>query len=70
MNNESDVEIQQEKRGMTEQEFHKNVLSKCEQRWDECKKDTYGLWEHQSDDTKAEYYNNMYQYFKLKNEEV
>lgn len=65
MNDENDVKNPTRKMKMTEQEFHKYVLSECEQQWNEHQKDTYGLWEYQSDDTKAEYYNNMYKCLKF-----
>ena len=47
---------------MNKQEFHQYVLSECKRQWRECQEETYGSWDEQSDDTKAEYYNDMYKH--------
>lgn len=41
--------------------FEEYVLSECERQWNENQAKIYGLWKNQADDTKAEYYNDMYQ---------
>lgn len=46
------------------EEFHKYVLSECERQWHENQEEIYGPWEEQTDDTKSEYYNDMYQHLQ------
>ena len=41
--------------------FHKYVLAECERQWNENQEEFYGSWDEQADDTKAEYYNKMYE---------
>ena len=41
-------------------EFKEYVLTECNRQWNENQAEEYGVWNHQSDDTKAEYYNDMY----------
>lgn len=45
---------------MTAMEYHRYILSECERQWKECQEETYGTWDSQSDDEKAEYYNSLY----------
>lgn len=45
---------------MTAREYHKYVTEECERQWNECQAEEYGEWYLQSDDTKADYYNDMY----------
>lgn len=45
---------------MTEREYHQYVIEECERQWNECQKEEYGEWYLQSDDTQADYYNDMY----------
>lgn len=47
---------------------HQYVLAECERQWHENQEETYGTWDSQSDDTKAEYYNDMYQHLKFRND--
>ena len=49
---------------MNEQQFHKYVLTECERQWHENQEPIYGTWDIQADDTKAEYYNEMYKLLK------
>lgn len=37
------------------------VLEECIRQWNENQKEFYGSWDEQSDGTKAEYYNEMYE---------
>ena len=53
---------------MNEQEFHRYVLAECERQWHENQEEIYGTWGSQPDDTKAEYYNDMYQHLKFRND--
>lgn len=45
---------------MTAREYHKYVTEECERQWNECQAEEYGEWHLQSDDIKADYYNDMY----------
>ena len=45
---------------MNKQEYHNYVLTECERQWNENQAEEYGEWHCQDDDTKAEYYNSMY----------
>lgn len=45
---------------MTSKEYHKYILSECEKQWKDDNEETMGVWSEQSDDTKADYYNDMY----------
>ena len=45
---------------MNEKQYHEYVLAECERQWHENQEEFYGPWEEQSDDTKADYYNQMY----------
>lgn len=45
---------------MTRKDYHNYVMEECERQWNECQAERYGAWNQQSDDTKAEYYNDMY----------
>lgn len=49
---------------MNEQQYHKYVLAECERQWHDNQEEFYGPWEEQADDTKAEYYNQMYKLLK------
>jgi hypothetical protein len=40
--------------------YGKYVELECERQWNENQADFYGEWQEQSDDTKSEYYNDMY----------
>lgn len=40
------------------------ILEECKRQWHENQEETYGPWEEQADDTKAEYYNDMYNHLK------
>lgn len=53
---------------MNKQEFNQYVLEECKRQWHENQEETYGSWAEQSDDTKAEYYNDMYQHLKFRND--
>lgn len=45
---------------MKNNEFKQYVLLECERQWNENQADEYGPWDEQSDDTKAEHYNDMH----------
>lgn len=53
---------------MDEMEFYKYVLTECERQWHENQEEIYGPWHEQSDDTIAEYYNDMYKHLKFRND--
>lgn len=40
---------------------HRIVEDECERQWDENQAEEYGEWYEQDDDTKAEYYNEMWE---------
>lgn len=40
--------------------FEEYVTLECERQWNENQKETYGEWAAQSEDTKVEYYNDMF----------
>lgn len=45
---------------------HEYILEECQRQWHENQEETYGAWDSQSDDTKAEYYNDMCQHLKFR----
>lgn len=47
--------------------FEDYVMEECERQWNENQAKKYGEWSLQSDDTKAKYYNDMYE---LKKSEI
>ena len=53
--------------GKNKKAFNNYIEAECERQWNENQAKEYGLWEEQADDTKAEYYNDMY---KLKMSEI
>ena len=55
------------KETMTKEQFISFVKSECLRQWADNQEELLGPWEFQSDDVKAEYYNDMY---KLKLLEV
>lgn len=40
------------------------ILSECKRQWEDNQEEVYGSWDSQSDDTKAEYYNELYEMYK------
>lgn len=57
---EDEYKIIMKENVMTPQEFHRYVELECERQWNENQVEEYGEWYEQDDDTKAEYYNDMY----------
>lgn len=53
--------------GKNKKAFNNYIEAECERQWNENQAKEYGSWEEQADDTKAEYYNDMY---KLKMSEI
>lgn len=45
---------------MNNKEYNKYVTEECERQWKENQEEDYGTWDSQADDTKADYYNQMY----------
>lgn len=45
---------------MNEYEFYNYVLDECKRQWQDNQKDTFGSWSEQDNDTKANYFNQMY----------
>lgn len=41
------------------------VLSECKRQWNENQKEIHGEWDLQGDDTKAEYFNEMYDHLGI-----
>ena len=41
--------------------YDEYVLAECERQWHENQEEFYGPWNEQSDNTQAEYYNEMYE---------
>jgi len=51
--------------------FQRFIESECERQWNECQaKDGFGFWHEQADDTRAEFYNSMYEHLKDRYEEI
>lgn len=46
---------------MTRMEYHRFIETECKRQWHEYQEETYGVWEEQSDDGKADYYNSLYE---------
>ena len=38
------------------------VWSECERQWADCQADEYGPWDEQTEETKQEYYKDMYEH--------
>lgn len=49
---------------MNKKEYHAYILSECKRQWTENQEEVYGSWDFQSDDTKATYYNVLYEMYK------
>ena len=45
---------------MNNLEYQQYILTECERQWNENQKEVYGEWSIQADDTKSEYYNEIY----------
>ncbi len=45
---------------LTRMEAHKVIETECERQWNENQAEEYGEWNQQDDDTKAAYYNEMW----------
>lgn len=54
------IEIKESNIKMDKLEFVKYVEDEYERQWNENQKEEFGEWSKQDDDTKAEYYNDMY----------
>lgn len=50
--------------------YAKYVEMECERQWNECQAEECGKWHEQSDDTKAEYYNSMYEHLLSKKDDL
>lgn len=55
---------------MSKISYSKYVEMECERQWNDCQAEEYGKWHEQSNDTKAEYYNDMYSHLLSRRHEL
>ena len=48
---------------MNKREYAQFIESECERQWKDNQEEIYGSWESQADDTKAEYYNELWEQY-------
>lgn len=62
------VKIVDTKKELFEDEFKEYVLKECKRQWKDCQEEEYGPWKEQSLETKIEYFRDMFEFLKTKEE--